>query len=447
MQIQELLIKKRIVIKAVVLKSNSFSSSYGKVNEYIFPDTPLFMEYAYKQGTTVVIAYRIQNDGNKIHTAIVQPEFEVVLIDDTLPEIKELIDNVTLNNLNYFLPHGFFIGSDPEMFVENSKTGIVIPAFNFLGSKAKPNLTDAKLTPYGNKPLYWDGFQAEFETQAIGCLGWHCDSVYSGLKGLHTHALAYDKDAKLSFKTVMDIPQEMLDSAKEEHVAFGCMPSKNAYGMQGVSGLARETTYRSAGGHIHFGIGKQTEEEYIKRVKALDAILGVACVALFQSFDNPRRRQMYGLAGEYRTPAHGLEYRVLSNAWLFHPLIMNLVFDLSRKALVFGANNYMKYWKASEEETIETINTCNVEKAKELLLRNKEVMFKLFEACYGMSNGIVVYEKLLNVFVNGMETIIKDPTNIVDNWKLNGEYITHSAAAGHSFGDARKQLVENDKVA
>src|SRR5580698_5252111 len=52
---------------------------------------------------------------------------------------------------------GSGIGSDPEIFCENEK-GEIIPAFAFLGSK----------TQYGREieGPYWDGFQAEFDTQS-----------------------------------------------------------------------------------------------------------------------------------------------------------------------------------------------------------------------------------------------------------------------------------------
>jgi hypothetical protein len=64
--------------------------------------------------------------------------------------------------------------------------------------------------------------------------------------------------------------------------------------------------FRTTGGHIHFGIGKRDDETVSRMVKALDAIIGVACVSLFDGIDDPRRRRMYGLAGEYRLPEYGV---------------------------------------------------------------------------------------------------------------------------------------------
>jgi len=352
----------------------------------------------------------------------VSSQIEVELLDTKdHQKLIDMYDQYIMANLINNLGRYFRVGSDPEIFVEDEK-GQVIPAYNFLGSKKEPNRT-ANVN-YGNLPLYWDGPQAEFETSAQDCLAWQVDSVQAGLKALHQLAKKHNPKAKLSIKTVMDISMEELQNAKEEHITFGCMPSFNAYDMSGRQVAARELPFRSAGGHIHFGVGKKDKDSILRMVKALDAILGVACVSLFAKYDDPRRRQFYGLAGEYRLPKHGLEYRTLSNAWLFHPVIMNMVFDLGRKALVFGEKGMLKYWKGSEQETIECINSCNVKKAREILERNQAIFYMLFESAYG--KGDLRAKVAVKTFMNGMESLIKDPTDFVTNWTLEGEWVTHS---------------------
>ncbi len=350
---------------------------------------------------------------------------------------------------NLELYHGFTVGSDPEIFVEN-KAGEMIPAFEFLGSKEAPSKTAPSLRSgnerLGSLPMYWDGFQAEFTTAAETCLGWHVDSVQLGLQGVLNEARKYNPEAKLSLKTVMELSPSQLRDSKEEHVSFGCMPSYNAYDMKGLSLPGREVPFRPAGGHIHYGIGKigdrYKKEDIINGVKALDAILGVACVSFFGKIDDPRRRKMYGLAGEYRLPPHGLEYRVLSNAWLCHPLVMNIIFDVSRKALMFGLNGYMKYWKATEQETIECINNCDVVKAREIMERNKELLQLIISKQYGAAGAETVY----NAFMSGVESIVVNPSDIDGNWNLSGTWITHSDGVGKNFNKAFYVLKDNKKV-
>jgi hypothetical protein len=358
---------------------------------------------------------------------------------------RKAFDDWMFSNLHMQLGHCMKMGSDPEIFVEDKNSGEVIPAFNFLGSKA----SGKDLTyngSYGGKKMYWDGFQAEFETTPLDCLAYQVDSVFCGLKGVYDKAKAHNPNARLSADTVKFIPTEALMSAAEEHVTFGCMPSKNAYGMEGKKLPARECPVRSAGGHIHFGfVGKKTEEQIIENVKALDAILGVACVSLFAKYDNPARREFYGLAGEYRTPPHGLEYRVLSNAWLFHPLIMNIVFDLSRKVVVLSDKGMLRFWKGTEAETIECINTCNVEKAREILKRNEDLFIKLLRACYACDE--IAAKTTMAIFMNGMESVVKDPTDLVTNWNLDGVWATHCEGAGKNWKHAIPVITKKEKVA
>lgn len=364
------------------------------------------------------------NGDFQFHTP--SPELEAKLM-----QIKE---QWAYENLYLELYFNGKIGSDPEVFVETAK-GALIPAFAFLPSKEKPILAAAPHTNSGaNKTrnkLYWDGFQAEFDTQADHCMGWQADSIQAGLKGILVEARKHDKTSRLSMRTVFDIPPDMLANSAPEHVAFGCMPSLNAYGMEGKKGNGADIPYRTAGGHIHFGPDHRPKwrEDADLIVKGLDAILGVACVALFAKLDDPRRREMYGLAGEYRLPPHGIEYRALSNAWLSHPVIANLVFDLARSAYVFAHKGLLaKYWKGDEKETISVMNSCDVAGAKAILERNSGIFKKIAGSRYGGNS--VVGQWIFDACINGIESVIKDPLDIEGNWNLSGTWQTHSNGPG-----------------
>jgi hypothetical protein len=350
----------------------------------------------------------------------------VLLADVTVGKIKvikkkeEKKADLELNkyleqNLNSMLPFGHTIGSDPEIFAVNKK-GDLIPAFDFLGSKEKPSKSFITHISNFKNDLYWDGFQAEFTTKASTCMGWHGDSIRDGLKGIYDHLKRHNPEAKLSIKTVMDIPPKLLTSSAPEHVAFGCMKSLNVYGMKGIDLPGDQVDYRSAGGHIHFGCGK---------LQALDAVLGVMCVSLFEGHDDPRRRLMYGLAGEYRLPPHGLEYRTLSNAWLSHPLIANIVFDVGRKAFALGEMGLLKLWDGNPQETVDCINNCDVKKAREILKRNEAIFKKIIKGAYYYEGKVNFVHKII---MEGMNTVLVDAGNIERNWNLNGHWIAHCNA-------------------
>jgi hypothetical protein len=344
---------------------------------------------------------------------------------------KEMLDSyqdfVVIQKLNKQISHaGMKIGSDPEIFCEDAD-GEIIPAFTFLGSKDKPNIATKQNNNQQYNKIYWDGFQAEFDTDGSHCIGWQGDSVHNGLHSLYNLLIKHNPKAKLSMRTTFNIPNKLLKESEETHVQFGCMPSLNAYGMEGIKGNGRDVDFRSAGGHIHFGTaglidGVPNKDALIRAVKALDAILGVTCVSLFANWDDPRRRTMYGLAGEYRLPAHGLEYRVLSNAWLCHPLIMNVVMDLSRKAFMVGVKDLLSAWKCEEKETIRIINECDVVAARKVMEVNKKFLDTLF---YNIYHDPAKSSLAYDIMFKGLEYVVENPTDLVNNWKLVGGWTGH----------------------
>lgn len=401
-----------------------YDGYYGTQSPMKFPEE---IEITYTYPYVYNASYQITADIGRGSQRIYLPgDFKIIVIEG-----KELDDFVAKSrdkkmlSLENQLAHSLTIGSDPEIFVEDDN-GSCVPAFLFLpgkdGGARTPNTNS--FAGWGGMPMYWDGFQAEFTTRSMTCLGQHMDSIAAGIKGVYDAAKAFSPKAKLSLKSVFEIPQEVLDAAEDEHVEFGCMPSFNVYGLKAHLPPARMAPFRSAGGHIHFGVGLTTEVRAAPMVKALDAILGVMCVSLFAGIDDPRRRQMYGLPGEYRTPPHGIEYRPLSNAWLCHPVITNLVIDLSRKALVFGKNGFLPAWKATEAETIACMIECNVDKAHEIMERNKSTILKLFKAAYSWANDSHT-SRLYQLFYNGVSDAVRDPTNFVSNWALEGTWVSH----------------------
>lgn len=302
-------------------------------------------------------------------------------------------------------------GSDPELFIED-KFGQLIPAFDFLPDQKEA----AQYNKDFSSNMFEDGYQAEFNIPGTSCLDSTMYYLQAGLSGVLKRAREHNPNAKLSIKPTFDIPKARLESDDDSVVQFGCMPSKNVYGMQGKKGDGRDVPFRSAGGHIHLQLNSGQKRRIPEYVKALDAILGVSCVSLFGSFDDVRRREYYGLAGEYRTPSHGLEYRTLSNVWLCHPTIAYIVFELARKVISLVDAGLYKDWQATEEETISAINDCNIPLANEIMERNEE-MFKDIIASFAYKkedNVNVIYA----TFMLGLEELIKNPMDIEKNWNI-----------------------------
>lgn len=342
-------------------------------------------------------------------------------------------------NLDQYVSNiGMTIGTDPEIFIVNGRNE-VIPAFDIFPSQKK-----AIADPNTGTKVFNDGFAAEWETVSGTCLAYLCDSTQKGMARIYKDARKKHKNAKLTNTTVIELDKEYLSTLTEEQAELGCAPSLNIYGLKGnIQTSGREVPFRCTGGHMHFGVGKLNDDAVTEIIKSLDNILAIACVSLGADYDNPIRRQYYGLPGEYRLPKHGIEYRTISNIWLIHPALMHLVFDLGRKTLSFGFNGLRKYWKGSEEETIEIVTNCDVKAARKVMELNKAIYLGLFKAAY-RSDG--KHELAYNVFYKGINEVIADPDNYVKNWSLNGGWVNHSGGESKCWHTASVKLATGKKL-
>lgn len=268
------------------------------------------------------------------------------------------------------------VGSDPELFVEHGD-GSLFPAFEFLPDKYHGLPTGDGST------CYWDGYQAEFNCQPSISIVKMLDSVKLGLSAVLRAARKVDPTARLSNKTVVDVSREDLESRDPMHTEFGCMPSRNIYSIAGISEDGRKIFERWSGGHQHLGGISHDPVVVGNVVRALDAVVGVVGVSLFEQLDPPlRRRCYYGLAGEHRLPVYaggkitGLEYRVLSSAWLSNPKLAYMIFDLARRAVEYSFSEHNE-WRADEGEVIECILRNDVVMARNIIERNKHCFEKM----------------------------------------------------------------------
>lgn len=240
------------------------------------------------------------------------------------------------------------LGSDPEFFFK--KDGKVIGAEKVLPKEGMINLSN-----YGKVII--DGVQAELNPVPSDCRESHLFFIANLLKDAQN--MGYD----ISFDNTVDVSKEELKTLSPECQGFGCSPSKNVYGANPVRVKDASQFYkRSAGGHIHLGIGNSelnyNEEDFKKIVRLLDILVGNTCVLIDRDENNRVRRENYGRAGEYRTPPHGLEYRTLSNFWLDSYTLGHFVLGMSRYAVMVYLNGlYDKVvGMVNEQDIITAIN-------------------------------------------------------------------------------------------
>lgn len=220
-----------------------------------------------------------------------------------------------------------------------------------------------------------DGVQVELNPAPGTCRESLGQQISGCLKQLHAR-LTTMKDINISFKATVTVPQRELLSLSEKSRILGCAPSLNIYAPSSITVDPITYRKRSGGGHIHLGInnyGPQNNLPPDRLVALLDILLGNTCVMIDRDRQAATRRKVYGRAGEYRTPPHGVEYRTLSNFWLRHFSLMSFVFGVARQCVYILDNSlrtdflkrqgYGKVWGGLEADLLSRVDMKKVQKA------------------------------------------------------------------------------------
>lgn len=254
------------------------------------------------------------------------------------------------------------LGCDPEFFFKVNNR--VVGAEMFIPEKGMKTKAESKADGRTHKDMKGkskfiiDGVQAELNPRPNTCRANLANELQTCFKTLGEELKKSGKKVEVSFKQTVTISPTELAKLDEKNQKFGCKPSNSSYGkdtsveLEQVDPLTMRN--RSAGGHIHIGFGTLTDlKTAIKQrpdemVQLLDIICGNTCVLVDRDTGNKKRRELYGRAGEYRLPEHGIEYRTLSNFWLQSYPLMSLAFGLARTAAELSCDkeHHKDYYKA-----------------------------------------------------------------------------------------------------
>lgn len=242
----------------------------------------------------------------------------------------------------------FTIGADPELFLTD-KEGKYKSVIGMIGgTKDAPKI----LTTRGHAVLE-DNVAAEFNIPP-------CDSFASFKKEIQfTLEKIREILPGLEFSTesAVSFPDDQLQCA--DAWIFGCDPDYNAWtGYENAKPYADDINLRSAGGHVHVG----TDLDKNAVIQAMDYYLGLPSVWM----DNGTlRRNLYGKAGACRYKPYGVEYRTLSNFWIFKSNLIKWVYDGTQKALEF-VDSGRSFTKDQATQIQLAINTSDTKLAKYL---------------------------------------------------------------------------------
>ena len=229
----------------------------------------------------------------------------------------------------------FTFGSDPELMLV--KNGTFYSAIGIV-----PGDKDRRHKISGHE-YYYDNVLAECAIKP----GQNKKDVLAQMRDCLQKYARLVAPYKLVPQASHDFPKLALQhrSARE----IDCSPECCAYTMKQIKhadNMLAKTTLRSAGGHIHLGTGLAKELygcEFI--VRMLDLFLGLPSIYIDHDKTAKNRKKLYGQAGRFRRPKHGVEYRTLGNFWIGSPKLVGLIYDLAKFTLEFvERKKHLELW-------------------------------------------------------------------------------------------------------
>lgn len=246
------------------------------------------------------------------------------------------------------------VGCDPELFVK--KDGIFRSAWNLItGTKTDP-------TPVQQGAVQVDGMALEFNTDPAASE----DEFLSNITVVMRQLEAMVPDYEIVKTPVAHFDKEYFDLQPLESKILGCDPDFNAYTMEANSPPDNKRPMRTASGHVHIGFEVNEARDgphfniAVAVCRQMDFYLGLPSLVYDKDTE---RREMYGKAGAFRMKPYGMEYRVLSNAWLTDDRLIRWVFRASQKAVtdMFEKDRYLPQMCPADVQDI--INNSRVEEA------------------------------------------------------------------------------------
>lgn len=220
----------------------------------------------------------------------------------------------------------FQLGCDPEVFLLTEEGTFHSAIDTFGGTKHQPR----ELADLGQGfCVQEDNVALEFNIPPSPSK----DDFVNNLNRIVNYLADSAKDQfKLQFSTesATIFPKEQLMDIRA--LEFGCDPDYNAWtGRQNPRPKAANWQLRSAGGHVHVGLQDKLDKTQKRRlIQLMDLHLGIPATVMDRG---EMRKELYGSAGAMRFKSYGVEYRTLSNFWIFSPTLNQWVWDATERAV------------------------------------------------------------------------------------------------------------------
>ena len=255
------------------------------------------------------------------------------------------------------------LGADPELFLQNELE--LVSAEGLIGGTKKHPLS---IPDSGGCFIQENNVMVEFNIPPAKKVEDFVSSIEFMKEYIEVAASLNDCTiSKLASGDFNPLYLQTVQSA-----AFGCEPDFNAHTSKTNKTVEAHGTLRTCGGHIHIGYNKPTTKTSVKIIKAMDLTLGLSSLSL--DSDN-RRRSMYGNAGAFRFKKYGVEYRTLSNFWIFSKEAMDWAFAGTMAAIEIVNNNILdSLYSEFGKQAVDCINNNKKEEAIEILIKINKII-------------------------------------------------------------------------
>lgn len=214
----------------------------------------------------------------------------------------------------------YTVGCDPEIFIKEK--GRIVSFHNRLNGKVKESI------PFGYGRILEDGCSLEFNLPpALSCNEFDTgiDLMLKDIK----HKWDYSEESSYLFdEKEIDSPLCWIS---------GCDTSLNILTNRKTRAIRYCDGFRAAGGHVHLGWTNPTKQQRRQVGILCDYYLGLPSLLLDKK--GSQRRKLYGKAGDVRIKPYGIEYRTLSNFWIFERKNREWVYTQTIKAIEDGLND------------------------------------------------------------------------------------------------------------
>jgi hypothetical protein len=220
------------------------------------------------------------------------------------------------------------VGADPEVFVRKAGKKQFQSAHGLIvGDKKNPQKVPGGAVQVDGMALEFNIDPAKNEKEFIA-------NITGVMKIMGDMVPAYE----LVPVPVANFTERVMKAQPKEALELGCEPDFCAWkGGQANPRPNGAVNFRTGAGHVHIGWADGVDindpghmEACIMATKQLDFYLGLASTIYDK---DAKRRTMYGAPGAFRPKPYGVEYRVLSNAWLQSEELIGWVYRTTIKGI------------------------------------------------------------------------------------------------------------------